>query len=181
VSGTSRTCPARPKDLLPLFDAGQVPPIPPDPPTMHFFSDASLRRCQVSPPGLHFKQVFFGRAGTSGPKGPYPPSPALLWCFMSCPNPPQPSCTTYVSLFLSFLSLICTLHPDVSLFFVWVQASEPKQIGFLEVPKHQNRFKRSPNHSPTPLHRVSSLTSSPFFSPGIGLNHIIFRLFLAKV
>jgi hypothetical protein len=103
-SGTPLTCLAPTEDLLPPFDEGQVPPRPPDPPTMHFLSESSLFRCQAKSPGLHFVQVFFGRAGTSALKGPCPPSLALLCCFISSPNPLQPSCTTYVALLFVFLA-----------------------------------------------------------------------------
>jgi hypothetical protein len=91
-----------PHDLVSPFDAEQVPPRPPNPSHMHFWSHASSSPCQAHSPGLHFLEVFFVRVGTSAQKGSFPPSPPLLWCFCCAPYPPQPSCTICAPISLSY-------------------------------------------------------------------------------
>ncbi len=147
---------------------------------MRFLSDAFLFPYHDNAPGLHFGEVFFVRAGTSGPKGPSPPSSLPLCCLISSPYPPQPSCTTYIPLFLVKPSKIPLLHPNALVFFVSAKAIELKIFGFPFVPMHRPGFIRCPNHPPRPLHRLVSLTSSPFCCPAIPLNRTIFGLFLAS-
>ncbi len=114
--GTSLKCLGPPQDLLPPFDVGQVPLPPPNPPTMHFLSHVVPFPCQTHSPEIHFFGVFFARAGTAAQKGSFPPSPPLLCCFSSAPDPLQPSCTTHAPFLLSFPSEIPPLHPNPPFF-----------------------------------------------------------------
>ena len=117
VVGTRLKCLAPPQDLLPPFDAGQVPSRPPNTPTMHFLPHFSPFPSQAHSPEMHFLEVFLARAGTSGQKGAFPPSPHLLFCVCSGaypPNPPAPPMPLLVSPFpLKFI--LCTLTPLFSL------------------------------------------------------------------
>jgi hypothetical protein len=135
LAGTLLQFLRRPQDLRPPFDAGQVPSLPPNNPTMHFLPHVSLFPSQAHQPGLEFLEVFFGRAGTSAQKGASHPSPHLLFCFSSGLYPPQPPCTSYAPFCLSFPSQNCCLHPNPSIFSFALLALQLFFLGVLGVPE----------------------------------------------
>ena len=88
--GTSLKCLSLPEDLLLPFDAQQVLPPPPNPPTIHFLAHTYAFSCQAHSPALHILEVFLVRAGTATQKGSFPPAPWFLCCFALPPIPPDP-------------------------------------------------------------------------------------------
>ena len=116
LAGALLQCLWRPQDLRPPFDAGQVPSRPPNPSHMHFWSHAFSSPCQAHSPGLHFLEVVFVRVGTSAQKGSFPPASPLLCCFCCCPYPPQPSCTTFAPILLSYPCENPPLHSNPPIF-----------------------------------------------------------------
>ena len=148
---------------------------------MRFLSDAVLFSCQAHSPGAHILEVFFVRAGPAAQKGSLPPFPSLLCCVCSCPNLPQPSCTTLAPYVLSFPSLIPPLHPNPPFFFLCAQALKVKLFGFHKVPKHHSRCNRCPHYPSTHPNLFCFLIASPFFWPACRLNCKFLGFFLVTV
>ena len=127
--GTALKCLGLLQDLLPPFDAQQVLPPPPNPPTMHFLAHTVQFSCQAHSPGLHFLEVFFVRAGPATQKGSFRPASWLLCCFCSAPYPPRPSCTTLAPFSSCFHYEICTSHSNPPFFSFCFSALQPNILG----------------------------------------------------